>query len=104
MFNDRRLELFLDQGQEFFSNACAHFFGIAVREVFPPILFASAQKFAKLVTPNAEQRPEDGSHHWMDAAKPGDSGPAHQVRKHSLRLIVRSMSDSDARNLAGLHQ
>src|SRR5882762_451603 len=68
MFNDCRLKLFLEQGQELLPNPRAHPLRVAVGEIFTPGLFSSPQKTAELISAKAQQRADDRTGHGMNSA------------------------------------
>src|SRR6266403_5102012 len=90
MFNDCRLKLSLEQGQELLPNACSHPLCVAVGGIFAPGLFPSAQKTPKLTPANVQQGTDDRSGYGMNSAKPCEACSAKEMRKHGLRLIVGS--------------
>src|SRR6266852_4115751 len=104
MFNDGRLKLFLEQGQKFSPDSRAHPLRVAVGGILTPALFSSAQKTAKLIPANVQQRTDDRTGDGMNSSKPGEARPAQNMGEHRLRLIVGRVRNRNSRTGSGFRQ
>lgn len=96
MLDGKRLEAFLEEGNQLAANAGASALSIAIAGVLAPGLAALPEIGTQGCAPEGEQGANDFAGDWMNAGESSEPGAAEEMRENGLGLVIGGMCGSYA--------